>query len=74
MYFILDLFLTYTTKWQSFMPGYVINQSLSFEDGDGESGRVFSMWTVPVWTDKPEVRSEGVSVWQSDNCTGPSLN
>ena len=22
------------------MPGYVINQSLSFEDGDGESGRV----------------------------------
>ena len=28
---------------------------------------------IPVSMDNPEAWSEGVSVWQSDNCTGPSL-
>ena len=30
--------------------------------------------TKPVWMDKPAAHIEGVSGWQSDNNTGPSVN
>ena len=35
---------------------------------------LYYWWTEPVWMDKSAVQNVDVSVWQSDNCTGPSLN